>query len=184
MHGSATNKGTLSPTGLCPWSSAFDLIGLPLEKASFLATVHGGFQILGVLTILPLSDYVGRKNTLIISSIFITACLIGILVTGNSSGSLYFLVGIIGIFFGAIWPLYGVCAGDYFPKEILGTVIGAWTPFYGLGAIMVHWVTGILRDFTGVYNHAFIIGASMAALAVLLVCLVKKPGAGRGWALP
>ena len=151
-------------------------IGLPLEKASLLATVHGGFQILGVLTILPLSDYVGRKKTLIISNIFIMACLIGILVTGNSSGSLYFLVGIIGIFFGAIWPLYGVCAGDYFPKEILGTVIGAWTPFYGLGAIMVHWVTGILRDSTGVYNHAFIIGASMAALAVILVLPLRKTG--------
>jgi len=149
-------------------------IGIALEKASLLAAVHGTFQIVGVLIILPLSDYVGRKKTLIISNVFIMACLIGILVTENSSGSLYFLVGILGIFFGAIWPLYGVCAGDYFPKQILGTVIGAWTPFYGLGAIMVHWVTGILRDSTGVYNHAFVISATMAAAAVLLVCLVKR----------
>lgn len=149
-------------------------IGLPLEKASLLATVHGGFQILGVLTILPLSDYVGRKKTLIISNACITVCLIGIPFTGNSWGLLFLLVGILAVFYGPTWPLYGACAGEYFPKEIMGTVIGAWTPFYGLGAIMVHWVTGILRDSTGVYNHAFAIGAAMAAAGLFLMCLVKK----------
>jgi nitrate/nitrite transporter NarK len=56
----------------------------------------------------------------------------------------------------------------------MGTVIGAWTPFYGLGGIMVHWITGILRDSTGVYNHAFVIGAAMAAAALFLITPVKK----------
>jgi len=50
-------------------------LGLPLEKASFLATIHGICQIVGVLTILPLSDYLGRKRTIIISNSFITAFL-------------------------------------------------------------------------------------------------------------
>jgi sugar phosphate permease len=47
------------------------------------------------------------------------------------------LVGTLAVFYGVIWPMYGACAGDYFPKEVMGTVIGAWTPFYGLGAILV-----------------------------------------------
>ena len=149
-------------------------IGLSLEKASLLATVHGASQIVGVLTILPLSDYLGRKKTLIISNSCITACLIGILLTGNSWGVLYVLVGILATFYGATWPMYGACAGDYFPKDMMGTVIGAWTPLYGAGAILVHWVTGILRDTTGVYDHAFIINAAMAAAGLFLMCLVKK----------
>jgi sugar phosphate permease len=149
-------------------------IGLPLEKASLLATVHGVSQVLGVLTILPLSDYQGRKKTIIISNSFITACLIGILFIGNSWGMLCILVGIMALFYGATFPLYGACAGDYFPRDMMGTVIGAWTPLYGLGAILVHWVTGILRDATGIYNHAFIINAVMAAAGLFLICLVKK----------
>jgi len=149
-------------------------IGLPLEKASLLATVHGVSQVLGVLTILPLSDYLGRKRTIIISNSFITACLIGILFTGNSWGMLFILIGIMAIFYGVTFPIYGACAGDYFPKHVMGTVIGAWTPFYGLGAILVHWVTGVLRDTTGIYNHAFIINAAMAAAGLFLICLVKK----------
>lgn len=151
-------------------------IGLPLEKASLLATVHGGFQILGVLTILPLSDYVGRKKTLIISNSCIFVCLIGIIFTGHSWGLLCLLIGVLALFYGVTWPLYSACAGEYFPQEIMGTVIGAWTPLYGLGAIMVHWITGILRDSTGVYNHAFVIGAAMAALAVILVLPLRKTG--------
>ena len=149
-------------------------IGLPLEKASFLATVHGICQVVGVLTILPLSDYLGRRRTIIISNSFITALLIGILFTGNSWRILFLLVGIMALFYGATFPLYGACAGDFFSKEMMGTIIGAWTPMYGLGAILAHWVTGILRDSTGIYNHAFTINACMAAAGLFLIYLVRK----------
>jgi len=149
-------------------------LGLPLEKASFLATIHGICQIAGVLTILPMSDYLGRKRTIIISNSFIAACLTGILLTGDSWIMLYVLIGIMAVFYGVTFPMYGACAGDYFPKEVMGTVIGAWTPFYGAGAILVHWVSGVLRDTTGNYDQAFMINAMMAALGIVLICAVKK----------
>jgi len=57
---------------------------------------------------------------------------------------------------------------------LMGTVIGAWTPMYGLGAILAHWVTGILRDTAGIYDHAFTINAGMAVAGLFLICLVKK----------
>ena len=156
-------------------------IGLPFEKASFLATIHGVCQVVGVLTVLPLSDYIGRKRTIIISNSFITICLAGILLYGSSWVMLYVLVGVLAIFYGVIWPMYGACAGDYFPKEVMGTVIGAWTPFYGLGAILVHWVSGVLRDSTGSYDYSFAINTVMAALAVLLICTAKKNTMSTGY---
>ena len=156
-------------------------IGLPFEKASFLATIHGVCQVVGVLTVLPLSDYIGRKRTIIISNSFITICLAGILLYGSSWVMLSVLVGALAVFYGVIWPMYGACAGDYFPKEVMGTVIGAWTPFYGLGAILVHWVSGVLRDSTGSYDYSFAINTVMAALAVLLICTVKKNTMSTGY---
>jgi sugar phosphate permease len=149
-------------------------LGLPIGKASFLATIHGICQIVGVLTILPLSDYLGRRRTIIISNSFITISLIGILLSGNSWIMLYVFVAIMAVFYGATFPVYGVCAGDYFPKEIMGTVIGAWTPFYGAGAILVHWVSGMLRDATGNYYHVFIINAVMAAVGIVLIFMVNQ----------
>ena len=126
------------------------------------------------LAILPLSDYLGRKKTIIISNIIITCCLALILLAGESLVMLYIAIGGLAVFYGATFPIYGACAGDYFPRELMGTVIGAWTPFYGLGAILTHWVTGLLRDATGVYNHAFVINVVMGATAALLFSMVRK----------
>jgi hypothetical protein len=56
----------------------------------------------------------------------------------------------------------------------MGTVIGAWTPFYGIGAIMSHWVTGLLRDSTGLYNLAFLTNAVMALTGLALILFVRK----------
>ncbi len=153
-------------------------LGLPLETASLLATIHGIFEVVGVLTILPLSDYLGRKRTIIISNAAITACLIGIFLSGDSWVMLCVFIGIMAVFYGVTFPIYGACAGDYFSREVMGTVIGAWTPFYGSGAISVHWVTGMLRDTTGAYDQAFLINAVMASLAVVLMSTVRKTGPG------
>ena len=128
-----------------------------------------------VLTILPLSDFLGRKKTIIISNAFITASLIGILAVGNAWGLLYIFICCLGVFYGATFPIYGLLAGDYFPQEALGTVIGAWTPFYGGGAIVAHWITGILRDTTGIYDQGIMIFIVTAAAAILLMGLVRKP---------
>lgn len=155
-------------------------LGFPLEKASSLASVHGIAQVVGVLTILPLSDYLGRKKTILLSNAFITCSLFGILSTSRSPDLLFVLVGVLAVFYGATFPMYGACAGDYFPRNVMGTVIGAWTPFYGIGAMLSHWVIGVLRDKTGVYDQAFLINAAMAAAGVLFMLFVKRPSAEGG----
>jgi OFA family oxalate/formate antiporter-like MFS transporter len=126
------------------------------------------------LTILPLSDYLGRKRTILFSNSFITASLLGILLFGNSWGMLSLFVGIMALFYGATFPIYGACAGDFFPKEMMGTVIGAWTPFYGVGVMLVHWVNGMIRDTTGSYEVAFLINPAMAGVGILLMGLVRQ----------
>ena len=151
-------------------------LGLPLQKASFLATVHGLGQVVGVLTITPLSDYLGRKNAIMISNLFVTMCLGGILLSGASWAMLYVFVGILAAFYGATFPMYGACAGDYFPKEIMATVLGAWTPFYGIGAISAHWITGLLRDNMRNYTSGFLINLVMAGLSLLLISAIKTSG--------
>ena len=151
-------------------------VGLSIEKASFLATVHGFGQVAGVLIILPLSDHLGRKETILISNFLIAFTLISIVIAGNSWQILYLLVGCIALFYGATFPLYGACAGDYFPKNVIATVAGAWTPFSGLGAIAAHWVTGYMRDTSGTYHFAFVIAALMSIFAMITICFVRKTG--------
>jgi sugar phosphate permease len=183
------NKGVFWLIGLSYFSIAYSLygittfmvdyaksqMGLPIEKASLLATVHGFSQVLGVLTVLPLSDRLGRRKTILLSNAFITAALFGVLFS-QTPAVLYGLVGVLAVFYGATFPMYGALSGDYFPRDVMGTVIGAWTPFYGIGAILSHWVIGSLRDRLGVYDQAFIVNAVMGAVALVLMLLVKEAG--------
>jgi MFS family permease len=100
--------------------------------------------------------------------------MIAILLVGKQVFLLYLVVGCVGIAYGTTFPIYGLCAGDYFPRDTIATVVGAWTPFYGCGAILTHWISGILRDTTGLYNQAFIISAIMAFVGLLLISRVRK----------
>ncbi|MCU0590931.1 MAG: MFS transporter [Desulfobacterales bacterium] len=151
-------------------------LNMPIDQASMVATIHGVAQVFGMLTVLPASDYMTRKTTILISNTVIALTLIGVLLSAGNWTGLCAMIGVLAVFYGATFPIYGACAGDYFPKEAIGTVAGAWTPFYGAGAILTHWVTGWLRDTTGVYDHAFLICAAMAAGSAVLMSLVKpKP---------
>jgi len=151
-------------------------MGLSLERASFLATIHGVCQVVGVLTILPLSDLLGRKSTILVSDAFIAVSLVGIILAPSQGvWALFVSVGIMAVFYGVTFPIHGACAGDYFPKELMGTIIGFWTPFYGSGAILAHWVTGILRDVSGYYQQGFGVAAAMAAMGLLMMSFVTRP---------
>lgn len=149
-------------------------LNLPLEQASLLASIHGLFQVAGALIVLPISDYAGRKRTILVSNSVITLLLIGLLFIGGSWVLLCGITGALAVFYGVTFPIYGACAGDYFPREAIGTVARARTPFYGAGAILTHWITGLLRDVTGVYDQAYIVCAAMAAVSVVLMSPVKR----------
>jgi sugar phosphate permease len=149
-------------------------LNMPVAEASRVATIHGLAQIVGMLTVLPASDYITRRTTILISNTVIALTFAGVLFSGGDWMVVYAMVGLMAVFYGSTFPIYAACAGDYFPKEAMGTVAGAWTPFYGAGAILTHWVTGRLRDATGVYDHAFIICAAMACVSVALMSLVKS----------
>ncbi|MCX7966582.1 MAG: MFS transporter [Syntrophorhabdaceae bacterium] len=149
-------------------------LGLVYEKASLLATIHGTGQIVGVLTIPMISDYIGRRMTLILSNACIGLCILSIILARNNVPWLYTSIGFLGAFFGATFPMYGAAGGDYFKKEIMGTVIGALTIFYGSGAILANRIGGHIRDITGSFFIPFIIAFLAAFVASLLMVFVKR----------
>jgi sugar phosphate permease len=153
-------------------------LGFAYEKASFFATIHGLSQLPGVLTIPILSDRIGRRLTLMGSNMLFALGILGIISSGTNLWGLYASIGILGIFYGATWPLYGACAGDYFKKEIIGTVFGAWTPFYGLGAISASFISGRIRDLTHSFHVAFYLAAVCAGVAAFLMLKVKTAPGG------
>jgi len=149
-------------------------LGFSFKRASFLATIHGLSQVVGVLTIPILSDRIGRRLTLMGSNVLIAVSVLGIIASGKSLIGLYTSIAILGMFYGVTWPMYGACGGDYFKKEVMGTVIGAWTPFYGLGAISAHFIAGRIRDITQSFQTAFYLAIIFAIVGSFLMLRVKR----------
>ena len=155
-------------------------LGLSYRDAAFLATIYGLSQVAGVLTIPILSDRIGRRLTLMGTNSFIALGVLGILFSGGNLCFLYPSVVVLGMHNGATWPMYGACGGDYFPKEVMGTVIGAWTPFYGIGAISANFIGGRIRDVTQSFEWAFYLAVISAVIAAGLMSAVKKDVSSSG----
>jgi len=87
----------------------------------------------------------------------------------------------IGLGFGAVWPVYAAAAIDSFPKSAAGTVIGLWTVFLGIGSILSPVICGWTIDFFGSYRWAFNIGfgAAIGPVLPLLPGLIQT-GFARG----
>jgi len=127
-----------------------------------------------------LSDRIGRRLTLSSSNVIIALSILGVIASAKGLSMLFASIALLGIFYGITWPMYGACGGDYFRKEVMGTVIGAWTPFYGLGAILAHFVAGRIRDITQSFQLAFWLAMLFALVAAFLMQRVKRPDEGNG----
>jgi MFS transporter, OFA family, oxalate/formate antiporter len=150
-------------------------LGFTYGRASLLATIHGIGQIAGVLTIPMASDYIGRRMTILLSNLCIAISITCIVLSGANEIALFISVGFLGAFFGSTFPMYGASGGDYFRREIMGTVIGALTIFYGSGAIVANRLGGHVRDVTGSFSIPFMAAIGAAFCAALLMFFVRYP---------
>ncbi len=144
-------------------------------KASRLLTIMAASGILGGLFLMWLSDFIGRKRALLMIHVLLAMSIFGIL---SAKGALFFLqvgVGGFGFLFGAIWPMYGACTRDYFPKEVTGLAFGIMTIFYGMGAMVNPIITGLFVDHTGSFRWPFGIGIFLSLAAALAASQLGKP---------
>jgi len=146
-------------------------ISYPL--ASALISMMASAGIGGGMLLMTLSDYIGRKRSLLIIHVFISLSILFILLIRDNVLLLMGGMGFFGFFYGAIWPMYGACARDFFPKEMTGRVFGLMTIFYGLGAMSSPPLTGYLADITGTFRWSFGLGASMALIAAICIRLIS-----------
>lgn len=148
-------------------------LNIPYSVASLSITVIAFSGVIGGFLLMALSDMIGRKKSLVIIQSLVALGIIFIVLVGNRVPFLAVGLGWFGFLYGAIWPMYGACARDYFPKEMAGTVFGGMTIFYGVGAMISPLLTGYLADITGTFRWSFGLGASTALIAALCIGFIR-----------
>jgi MFS family permease len=94
--------------------------------------------------------------------------------------SLYVISALFGLFQGGIVPMYAIIVRDYFPPQEAGTRIGIILMATLLGMALGGWMSGVIFDFTGSYQAAFLNGLAwnLVNLAVAF-WLLTRPGRPR-----
>jgi len=168
------SAGTYTITDLIVTYGVLELkIAYPI--ASAFITILAFTGIAGGMILMFLSDFIGRKKSLIIIHSSVGLSILGILLAGSRIIPLQIGIGTFGFFYSPIWPMYGACARDYFPKEVAGTVVGLMTIFYGTGAMLGPILAGRMVDLTGTFQYPFLFGAFTSLIAVLLLGFLREP---------
>jgi sugar phosphate permease len=145
------------------------------QVAAFFISISSLAGIAGGFVLMTLSDYIGRRKSLvIIHSLFALSILLIILARGNIQ-LLRVGIGLFGFVFVSMGPIYAACARDYFPEEVCGTVIGLLTIFYGTGAMVGPIVAGSLTDLTGTFRWSFGLAVLTSLAAALPIRFLREP---------
>jgi MFS family permease len=148
-------------------------LGLQYKTAATLVTTIAVTSLVGKLMLGYLSDIVGRIKCVIICEIMIAIGSLGIIFS-PSFMPLLLSMAIFGAGQGAIWPLYALCAPDYFSKSSTGLIVGLWTLFIGIGFMISPIIAGWMADVTGRFIWSFVLGLIAAIMSLALLLLVER----------
>ena len=91
--------------------------------------------------------------------------------------SLYVISALFGLFQGGIVPMYAIIVRQYFPPQEVGVRVGVVLMATLFGMAFGGWMSGVIFDFTGSYQAAFVNGLAWNLLnASIALWLLMRPG--------
>jgi len=148
-------------------------VKLSYDVATRLITIIAASSLVGKLVLGTLSDAIGRIKAILISEILMgIGC--SLLVYLPNVFAIHLSMAIFGLGHGAVWPLYALCAPDYFSKNSAGFIVGFWTLLLGIGFILSPIIAGWIADVTGIFMWSFVLAIATTTLSMFLLLPVGK----------
>lgn len=147
--------------------------GLSDAAATSGVMVISAFNSFGRLFWGWVSDRLGRKRTLLLL-LSITAVTI-LFVASAKMYLILVLIAIVGFSYGGFLGIFPALTADYFGTKNLGTNYGLVMFGFGIGAVASSYVAGYFKDLTGGFTIPFLVAASGAFVAAVIVLMLKNP---------
>lgn len=147
----------------------------PARGAEMLSLMLG-FGIVSRIASGFVVDRIGGAATLLIGSI-LQGVALSLYLLFDGLASLYVISALFGLFQGGIIPTYAIIVWQYFPPNEVGMRLGIVLMFTLCGMALGGWLSGVIFDFTGSYQAAFLNGLvwNMVNVSIAL-WLVIRPG--------
>lgn len=156
---------------MVPLSTALgEARGLPLQEAVVLLTAFNVTNGASRLISGFVSDFIGRKKTLIFSFLFAGAAYL-LLNHAGSPATLALLTALVGYAFGTLFAVSAPLVGDCFGMAHFGAIIGVVFTAYGfVSGIIGPWLCGYLLDLSG--GNFGLIFAYLGLLYILAAVMI------------
>lgn len=132
-------------------------LGYGVARGAEMLSIMMGFGIVSRLLSGYISDKIGGLKTLLIGS-FLQGVALALYVIFDGLTSLYVVSALFGLFQGGIVPSYALIIREYFPAREAGTRVSIALTATMLGMALGGWLTGVIFDWTGSYDIAFLNG--------------------------
>ena len=152
----------------------------------FIFNLSVGVLAVGILSLFngfgriifgALSDKIGRTNAMLIDATLMTMMMfafIPVVISFKVIGALLGVV-LIGLAYGGISPLMPNICGDYFGTKNLGMNYAVLFTAWGLAGLLGPVMAGLVRDWTGKYELAYIVSGIMCLIASIISLTLKPP---------
>jgi predicted MFS family arabinose efflux permease len=159
--------------------------GMPITSAAGLLAAVGVFDIAGTVLSGWLTDKFDPRKLLVIYYSFrgVSLMLLPWLLAATVRPNIVLFVVIYGLDWTATVPSTSVLCHSIFGER--GTVIFGWMyAFHQIGAAIVEFGAGVVRDVFGTYAYAFWGGAVLCVIAAALSMLARPGQAAAGAGAP
>ena|SRR5579863_5508777 len=150
--------------------------GVSSTNAAFALSVLLGASAFGKLLGGAVADRFSTRVSLIMSNLWLVLGIIGLLTVEARSAVIYAIAALFGLGFGGIFNAPSLIAFEYFGTEKVGTILGSFMMFFGLGTSSGSLAAGAIYDQTHRYTAAFTVDLLSCILAfVLLFAVGRRP---------
>ncbi|HEY1756863.1 MAG TPA: MFS transporter [Bryobacteraceae bacterium] len=150
--------------------------GVSSTNAAFALSVLLGASAFGKLLGGVVADRFSTRVSLIMSNLWLVLGIAGLLTVDPHSPVIYALAALFGLGFGGIFNAPSLIAFEYFGTQKVGTILGLFMMFFGLGTSSGSLTAGAIYDQTHRYTAAFTVDLLSCTVAfVLLFAVGRKP---------
>lgn len=165
-----------SSAGLMVFGHAATIARVQVNWAGgyLLVSLLAVFNVLGRLLGGALSDRIGRLNLMRIVFIVLAINLL-LFSRYDSIGLLAFGMAIVGLCYGATFPLFPAVVMDLYGKKFLGGNYGLVNTAWGVGGVIGPMIAAAILDASGSYAAAFAAASALLAVSAMLSAGFHRP---------
>jgi MFS family permease len=150
-------------------------LGYGVARGAEMLSLMLGFGIVSRVASGFIADRIGGVRTLLLGSVLQGAALV-MYTLFDGLFSLYVISALFGLFQGGIVPSYAIIVREYFSPKEAGTRVGLVLMATLLGMALGGWMSGVIFDFTGSYQAAFLNGIAwnLINLSIMVWLLMRS----------